>query len=352
MRLNGTLMSGNYEVAKVVDGEIIPIKKELMPLYLQRMNNIEGWLADRAIDKHRTNSRLLKKALRLTAAEDLEVVLRVHGATITDNYWYREEGSNLTYDEVKFKANMFDKLALYGDPDSFNNDQGSTPELTNIGSYEKCWRLENDEWWLYKQGNDNERFSELFIYHLGKALGFTMAHYELGGEYIKTPDFTKHNQVNYEAMYSIVNDDEDYVKSFDALVEICPEASKDFVKMIYLDSICFNMDRHTKNYGVLRDTETGKINGLAPNFDNNIALISRGYPSNISRDKDRMISLFCEFVLEREIAKSIYEEINKESITDELIKECIDKTGFNVDAEKVSTFIINGVKTIQKNTRQ
>ena len=57
------------------------------------------------------------------------------------------------------------------------------------------------------------------------------------------------------------------------------------VKMLFLDTICANPDRHTFNFGILRETVSGKIIGLAPNFDSNMALISRGYPRNIERKK-------------------------------------------------------------------
>ena len=346
MNLNGTLMSADIEVAKIENGNVIPINKSFMPLYLQRANDFEGWLIDRAIDKHRTNSRLLKKALRLTTAEDAEVVLKVHGATITDNFWFREEGSNLAYDDVKFKENMFDKLALYGDPDSFNHPESATPELTNIGSYEKCWRLADGKWWLYKQGSEKERFSELFISYLGEALGFPMAHYESEDGYIKSLDYTG-QEMNYEPMYSLVGEDEDYQRSWEALAQICPAAAKDYVKMIFLDTICFNMDRHTKNYGVLRDIETGAVIGLASNFDNNIALISRGYPKNIERTNDRLIQFFVDFICKNDAAKQIYEEIDTSVISEKLIKHCIEKTGFSVDENAVCAFILNGVKLTQ-----
>lgn len=347
MTLNGMLMSADMEVAKIENGTVMPVHEPLMPLYLQRVNDFEGWLKGRAIDKHRTNSRLLKKALRLTAAEDVEVVLKVHGATITDNYWFRKAGSNLTYNDVKFKENMFDKLALYGDPDSFNYPEAATPELTNIGSYEKCWRLMDGNWWLYKQGSDAERFSELFIFYLGEALGFSMAHYELEDGYIKSLDYTR-QELNYEPMYSLVGEDEDYQKSWDALEKRCTTAAEDFVKMVFLDTICFNMDRHTKNYGVLRDIKTGDVVGLAPNFDNNIALISRGYPQNIERTNDRLIQLFVDFISNNDTVRRMYEEIDTASISKELIKGCIKKTCFTVDEDAVCIFILNGAKRIQE----
>lgn len=345
---NGNIMSGDTEVAKISNERVEPINFDLMPIYIQRTSDVIGWLESRAIDSHRTNSRLLKKALRLTNSHDIDVVLRVHAATITDNYWFREAGSELQYDDIRFKDNIFDKLALYGDPDSFNQKSDSTPELTNIGSYEKCWRLCDGQWWLYKQGNDNERFSELFISLLGKRLGFNMAHYELEDKYIKSIDYTNNASVNYESMSSFVGDDEDYQTSFDILREISREAAQDFVNMIYLDTICFNMDRHTKNYGILRDTQTGKVTGLAPNFDNNIALISRGYPKNVERSSDKLIELFCEFIENNKEANDMYSKINTDSITESVINELIEQTGFDVDREHISKFILNGCKLVQE----
>ena len=43
------------------------------------------------------------------------------------------------------------------------------------------------------------------------------------------------------------------------------------------------MDRYTENSGLLRDNDSGEIIKLAPNFDNDIALISRGYPKNVKK---------------------------------------------------------------------
>ncbi|MDO4562515.1 MAG: hypothetical protein Q4C12_01640 [Clostridia bacterium] len=339
---NGSIMAGDIETARLADGKIIPVLGELMPLYLQKENDIMGWLSGRAIDSRRTNARLLKKAMRITALCDADVVLRVHAATITDKYWFKEEDSRLCYDDVKFKENVFDKLVLCGDPDSFNNEGDSTPELTNTGSFEKCWRITDGVWWLYKQGNDNERFSELFIYLLGKTLGFNMAYYELEDGYIKSRDFTAGAEVNYEPMHSLVGEDEDYQRSFEILNSLCPGAAKDFVKMIYLDTICFNMDRHTRNYGVLRNTETGEIIGLAPNFDNNIALIARGYPKNIERTNDRLITLFGQFISDNAAAMAYYDEIDRSILTEELLNHLIDQTGFEVDREHIVKFIMSG----------
>ena len=56
------------------------------------------------------------------------------------------------------------------------------------------------------------------------------------------------------------------------------------------------MDRYTNNYGLIRDISSGDIVSLAPNYDNNIALIANGYPSDVTREKDGLMKFFFEFI--------------------------------------------------------
>ena len=60
LKITGTLMSEDRVIATVKDGEITDRNDALLPLYLRRTGDLEGWLSARAIDAHRTNSRLLK----------------------------------------------------------------------------------------------------------------------------------------------------------------------------------------------------------------------------------------------------------------------------------------------------
>ena len=155
--ITGTLMSEDRPIARIKNGLIIASDDSLLPLYLKRTRNVEGWLASRAIDSHRVNSRLLKKALRLKAVDDVQTALAVNAANVTDRYWFRTEDSSAVYDDIRFKENYFDQLALRGDPDSFSREPSRTPELTNTGSFEKCWKLIDGKWWMYKNCNENER---------------------------------------------------------------------------------------------------------------------------------------------------------------------------------------------------
>lgn len=341
------IMSKDIAVAKWQDNNFEVINENLLPLYLKNTGNVEKWLETRAIDCHRANSRLLKKALRLSEKDDVSTVLSVNAATITDNYWIKPIDSDLTYEDVRFDNDYFANLALTGNYDSFNraynSKQTKTPELTNIGSFEKCWKLKNGEWWMYKKATHDEMFSELFIYKLGVELGFKMAEYESGNGVIKTKDFTDNALVNFEPAFNILGDDEDYIKSVEMLKMICPDAVCDYVKMLFLDTICANPDRHTFNFGILRDADTGEILGLAPNFDNNMALISRGYPKNIARKNDLIIKLFNELIEHDESLKKYIP-----TLSEDLIKNVIKSVGMRVKSKEITEFIMNGYNLIEK----
>ena len=110
--ISGQIMSANIPVVEVENGIVKSVNKELAPLFFTRSLDFTAWLESRAIDSHRTNSRLLKKALRLSNKDDANTVLAVNAVTITDNYWFKETGSDLTWEDVRFKENFFDKLAL------------------------------------------------------------------------------------------------------------------------------------------------------------------------------------------------------------------------------------------------
>lgn len=341
MQLNGYLMSGDKATARIEQGRLTPILPDLMPLYLTARDDLKGWLESRAIDRHRPNSRILKKVLRLTETDDLSTVLRVHGATVTDNYWIKPDSeSELSYSQVRFSINYFADLALTGRFESYNHSFSDTelhsrsPELTNIGSYEKCWRLADGAWYLYKQGTPLERYSELFIAQLGKAFGFSTAEYEADGDYIRSRDFTE-GRLNFEPAASVVGDNEDYEYNYDRISALSPALLPAYLDLLFMDALCYNMDRHTLNYGFLRDQSTGKIASMAPNFDNNIALIARGYGVSPEHSNGLLIDLFLDLLRAKGVQYAVPE------LPDEQIIQIARDTlpGESIDRDYVARFI-------------
>lgn len=333
------ILSRDTVVAVWQDNNLKVLNNDLLPLYLKYNSDANAWLETRAIDSHRANSRLIKKALRLANKDDISTVLHVNAATITDTYWVREIGSELKYEDIRFTKDYFSNLALRGLYSSFNSAakraDTKTPELTNVGSFEKCWKLKNGKWWIYKSANQKEQFSELFVYELGKALGMNMAHYEKGDKCVKSLDFTDSASVIFEPASSFMGDEEDYIKVVEKLKTLCPKAIPDYVKMIFLDTITANPDRHTGNFGLMRDARTGEFLGLAPNFDNNMALIARGYPTSKAKG-DMLIELFNEFMQE-------YPEYKEylPSVLETTIKNVIAKLNMKVKTQTVIDLVMN-----------
>lgn len=350
--LNGQILSEDHLGAIVRNNRREIVDARYCPLYLRQNDDVEGWLRRRAIDAHRTNSRLLRKALRLAPRDDLAAVLRVQGITITDSFWFRQdEYSDLTYEKVRFFDNDFAELALRGDPNSFQKGNASsrTPELTNIGSFEKCWKKENGSWWLYKNGNDAEQFSELFVYNLGKLMGLPMAHYEKDGSFIKSKDFTL-GKWNFEPMYSCMYDEEDYPLNYQKIHQLCPKAAAQYVSMVYLDALVMNMDRHTENYGFLLDRESGNIQSLAPLFDHNIALISKGYLDN-SREGDLLQRLFVDFIMDTPSALKDFQSLNLRLPDEAMIHQAIQMSQFSpckidIQTEKIMDLVLSAKRWI------
>ena len=111
---NCEILNENVVVARQVDSVFEIVCPDLLPLYLKRLHSVDSWLKTRAIDKHRTNSRLIKRARRLSNENDLETVWKVNAATITDRFWIRPLQSELNYEDIRFKENYFAELALHG----------------------------------------------------------------------------------------------------------------------------------------------------------------------------------------------------------------------------------------------
>jgi len=179
------------------------------------------------------------------------------------------------------------------------------------------------------------------VYELGKALGMNMAHYEKGDKCVKSLDFTDSAKVIFEPASSFMGDEEDYIKVVEKLKELCPKAIPDYIKMIFLDTITANPDRHTGNFGLMRDVKTGELLGLAPNFDNNMALIARGYPTAKVKN-DLLITLFNELV---EIYPKYKEYIP--TVSEIIIKKVISKLNMKVKSKAIIDLVINRYNEIK-----
>lgn len=289
--LQGFLMGGNTPVAQIRDGEISRIlEPALLPFHFLYAEDpsLHSWLRHRCLDTGRTNARFLLRELDLEQADPIQIVLSVNGAAITDHFWIQDSGCPGTYEQIRFHQDLLAKTALLGSSAGITLPAGyRCAELTNTGRFEKCWHLENGRWWLYKCGFPEHTFSELAVQAMGNYLGLAMASYELADRAeisavldcrapaslsaVKTPDFTS-GTLNFEPAAGLGCRKGDAVKNEQLLRRLSPAIADSYRRMVLLDALVFNTDRHPYNFGVLRDQATGLPLALAPIFDHNLSL--------------------------------------------------------------------------------
>ena len=271
----GYLMYKDKEIAEIKDTNFIKsLEDKLLPIIMINKNigSFESWLQTRVIDTHRTNTRQIRRRLSVRTEVPKEIVIKARAVSITDNYWLKWDNESITYNEVRSRlSDGLNTVALYGNTIESNfTDSDISPELTNIGSFEKCWKLIDGHWYMIKKGSYKENFAEVLVSNIALSLGFKAVEYEAidDGKLVKCKDFTNSGEVDFEPMFSFVRDYwevDDSIKIIDELGYM-----QDFLDITFMDALCYNIDRHTFNFGILR--KDGEPIGLAPNFDNNLAL--------------------------------------------------------------------------------
>ena len=305
--LTGYVMCENTVTAKFEKGVMVDINPKLAPLVIQRTHSLEEFLKLRVMDMSRTNARILKKVLQIEVDEDYKTALYSYALSISDHYWFKPKHSKLKYKEVVFDNDSLFEISLKGEVNVFFNKAKLSPEITTTGSFEKGWRYIGGEWWLYKKGNERQIFSEMFCSYFAELIHLNSVAYELDGEYIRCKNFSPY--MNFEPMAALAGDNDRYDYVFNILCGIREDLARDYLKLILFDSIMNNIDRHNENYGLLRDPESGTILSLAPNFDNNLALIATTERLN-SPSKDGFIKVFTDFIKKNAVARSMLHEIS------------------------------------------
>lgn len=348
--LAGFVMSGNTPVAKFSGRVMTPILREKAPLCFTNGGDLEGWLKMRAVDRHRKNGRILKRLLRLGDTSDLNTALCVHGAKITDHYWIKtQDEQDLKWEDARFSQDYFADVALRGSVDTFTRHytpeqlHTPTPELTNTGSFEKCWRFIDGKWVMFKRGSENELFSEVFVSELGKKLGFPMADYRIIDGCAATTDFTE-GRLNFEPMAYLSGENEAYADNYKVLRQLQPGLEKEYLDILFMDALVYNVDRHTQNFGILRDGETGAILSMAPNFDNNMALISRGYAEDPVQSPNEMANQFLELLAAEGITYRF------PALEDSVVRDIAGGVmpGAKIDREYVVQFVMTNFKKLTR----
>ena len=305
--------------------------------FFKRTKDFVTWLSDRCADLSRRNMRSILRHLRLPFFDVLAAVKYVKASSVADSFWIRGETEDLCYADVSFSSDIYYKAALSGDPNLFDLPAVPTPEITNIGSFNKGWKLVDGSWVLYKSGKPLELFSELFASKLALKLGFNAVEYFTDSGFIASNNFVTPG-LCFEPAKSLIGSSIDYFVIYDIMENY--GLGHDYLDIIFMDALVRNSDRHEFNYGFLTDV-SGNIVKLAPNFDNNMSLFWNGIPDS-SKRKDILVTDFVE----------IFKNVNYSppEVSRDLLSDVFEKTvrEFPCDIDKafLIDFCLNAYRSI------
>lgn len=240
--------------------------------------NLTSFLEQRKAPKHR---RHIKELLERYGCDDLEGFLKVtHALSLNDTFWVKPASSSLTWNDVSLYRNEFDQLiseAAFDGTISASDLSSISPEFGTDGYYAKCWMREGPDIYLYKSGSalhEIEPLSEFLAAQIAAIICPHSVSYDLDfhhGKLISKCKLSTSEHVGLAKASSVFRGQE---RTIPALLDYFNSINSgdSFRRMCVLDALTLNPDRHYGNFGVLFDTDTMDILGMAPVFDNNRSL--------------------------------------------------------------------------------
>lgn len=283
-----------YDVHYVVSN-VVCIDQSLLPyselssgkqtvLSVEELEHLLGnWLSARCAANH--NFRVASFYRRFGIDEVDRFIHKTHAVSLNDTFWVKAEDEDLSWAEVSlYRKRRYDpSITRFCMGDNIVWLPGTephfdiAPELTTNGSFRRGFIKDGEDIFFYKRNSSTglEIYSEVLASEVAQKIAPECSvKYSLEKKYLKNHSkcrfFTdeKTGLVPYYYFWSGRNTDIDEMLEF--FCEIGSEML--FRKMMVIDSLIFNVDRHLNNFGVLIDNDTLAIKGMAPIYDLNLSL--------------------------------------------------------------------------------
>ena len=237
------------------------------------------FLEQRKAPKHRKH---IQQLLEQYGCDDPEGFLRVtHALSLNDTFWVREADAALCWEDVSLYTNPFSEIiseAAFDGIISETDLSSTSPEFGTDGYYAKCWKREDSGIYLYKSGSAHyeiEPLSEYLAAQLSNQLCPGAVPYDM--DFYREKLVSKCPLFTNEAMglakaSAVFRGEERTIPELLAFFDGIGSGDA-FRRMCVLDALILNTDRHYGNFGVLFDTDTLEIQGMAPVFDHNRSLL-------------------------------------------------------------------------------
>ena len=311
------LLRRDKVVATISDTVVVDHTNEA-PILIKK-NRPEDWKAIRTQDLNRPNSRSLRRMLGLSTSNSRDVLPLIYYQSISDAYWLREQGEQKTWEDIQFTDDRFFKIALTGkglldNPEIYKRKE--SPEHSNTGSFEKGWKYvpnKKNKWQLWKAGSPEAIWSEVFYSKLATKIfpGIAIDYWVQDGFSVCDSFIDRENYECLEPFFSFADSHDDPQLAMQLLPK---EVHSDYRKMLFLDAILYNWDRHEFNFGLIRDKYDNVR--LQPLYDFNLCLFNGATPGS-KRFEDTTIKMYNAvkeetFIVKEEWVVQAYKEVGFE----------------------------------------
>ncbi|MBR2175392.1 MAG: hypothetical protein IJ861_00405 [Clostridia bacterium] len=280
--------------------EIMGVYNEnLVPRPIKYDDDIISWLLNR---------------LRIINRDDLANTLNYHVdklqviteltnfISVTDTYWLQTENNQKHWSDISTYQNPLNT-------DIFRNHFEKAITTHGFGyvpfSY-RYWHKQNGNISLYKTGyKESFVYAEYMTSQLGKYLDFDVVNYELitvDNTIVTVSPCICSEQTGMYSIKDIRGSISDIKELFNTdFGEPKHISQRKLIDMVLLDFLTLNIDRNTTNIGVLFNTDTNQLKGIAPLYDFNLSLMAG------SNDDD----LLCQSLYVGDFKKKYSKEIEQ-----------------------------------------
>ena len=247
---------------------------------------LNDWWKSRSIPASRNGINWILQQLNISSPQEL--LIKSFGLSLSDQYWIKPFDKDLKWEDINFFDNDFSEDIgdlLVGNAKDTKNISMLSPDNTSDGNLKKRWKIINGKRFLLKSGSgtlQQEVFNEALASKIMDILDIRHVHYEVmwinNNPYSVCEDFiTKEEDLvpAWRLLHSKkMNNSEN---EFHHLLKLAKENhindyQEELDKMLVLDYLIANEDRHYNNFGFIRDVETLEYKGFAPIYDNGCSL--------------------------------------------------------------------------------
>ncbi|MCM1121934.1 MAG: hypothetical protein NC416_05075 [Eubacterium sp.] len=207
------------------------------------------------------------------------------GLSLSDRYWMTDQPDIYGWDDVNFFDNPFSEdlgaITIGENQQSPDQDENMfSPNSTLNGDLQKKWTIQDGRRILLKSGSglfNQEPYNEIIASRLFTRLlsKEDFVPYWLEGKYSACPNMLDSDE-ELVPMWDILSNHKKPTSQndFQFYMSLCKACSipeddvkRHFEKMFTCDFLLANSDRHYRNFGIIRNTETLSYIRMAPIYD-------------------------------------------------------------------------------------